>query len=95
MGRRTLPEGMWMRLRDPEALRTAMATQGLSMRGLSDKAGCNKSFIGFLATGHKTSCSSHLAANISAALDVPVDALFDPKPSTRNSQTINQNRSVA
>lgn len=75
-----------MNLRSAEVLRAFINQKGFSRAQLAYLAGCSKSFIGFLATGDKTSCSPDLAARIAEALAVPVDVLFDHRPSTAGRQ---------
>lgn len=58
-----------------------MKQKGFSMQRLATYSGCSKSFIGFLATGDKTSCTEALAVEIARALDVPVDVLFERRAS--------------
>lgn len=75
--RRQQSKGRWMTLRSPEVLRAFMNQKGFSMKRLADYSGCSKSFIGFLATGQKKSCTEKLATEIARALDVPREVLFE------------------
>lgn len=66
-----------------------MKQKDFSVQRLATYAGCSKSFIGFLRTGDKTSCTETLAKEIARALDVPLEVLFEAKasaPSGRNTQ---------
>jgi len=63
-------------------LRATMARRGFSMSRLARYAGCSKSMVGHLASGHKTSCTPDLAVRIAEALDVPTELLFMPNAST-------------
>ena len=85
--RRKSPKGTWMKLRSAEVLRAFMNQKNFSVQRLATYAGCSKSFIGFLRTGDKTSCTRELAIEIARALDVPLEVLFEAKasaPSGRN-----------
>lgn len=70
-----------MRLRSADILKAFMDDKQFSMARLARYADCSKSFIGHLASGHKTSCTPELATRIAEALDVPLVALFDARPS--------------
>lgn len=70
------PKGSWMRLSSPEMLRATMARRNFSMARLARYAGCSKSMVGHLVTGHKSTCTPELAIRISEALDVPTELLF-------------------
>ena len=70
-----------MKLRSPDILRAFMKQKDFSMQRLATYAGCSKSFIGFLTTGDKTSCTEPLAVEIARALDVPLDVLFERRAS--------------
>lgn len=65
-----------MKLQSPEVLKALMNQKGFSMQRLATYSGCSKSFIGFLATGHKKTCTKALADEIARALDVPTSVLF-------------------
>lgn len=79
--RRKSPPGTWMKLRSADVLKAFMKQKGFSVQRLATYAGCSKSFIGFLRTGAKTSCTDELATRISEALDVPKEVLFERKTS--------------
>lgn len=82
-----------MQLSSPEMLRATMARRQITMSRLARYAGCSKSMIGHLASGHKTSCTPSLAARISEALDVPRELLFVEHGSTSRRQNIRSARS--
>lgn len=86
-------KGTWMRLRSADILKAFMDDKQFSMARLARYADCSKSFIGHLTSGHKTSCTPELAERIAEALDVPVVALFDPRPSA-GSGRINKGRAA-
>lgn len=65
-----------MKLLSKEVLQVHMAHKNFSVQRLATYAGCSKSFIGFLRTGAKTSCTKELADKIALALDLPTEALF-------------------
>lgn len=93
--RRKSPKGTWMKLISPEILRAHMKHKGFSVQRLANYAGCSKSFIGFLRTGDKTSCTEALAKEIARALDLPVEALFVAKTSAVSGQDIKQRGAAA
>ena len=76
MKRRKSPKGTWMKLLSAEVLKVHMDHKNFSVQRLATYAGCSKSFIGFLRTGTKTSCTKELADKIALALDLPTEALF-------------------
>lgn len=80
------PKGSWMRLTSPDMLRATMARRSFSMARLARYAGCSKSMIGHLASGHKRTCTPELASRIAEALDVPTELLFVVHVSTARSQ---------
>ena len=83
------PKGTWMRLTSAEMLRATMARRSFSMARLARYAGCSKSMVGHLASGHKATCTPELAVRIAEALDVPTELLFVPSASTSRSHNIN------
>lgn len=83
------PKGTWMRLSSPDMLRATMARRNFSMARLARYAGCSKSMIGHLVSGHKRSCTPELATRISEALDVPTELLFVPCVSTSRGRSVN------
>ena len=76
-----------MRLRDPEALRAAMAARSLSQAEVAALAGCSPSFVSHLlpargrpgARPRKPGCSPERAHALARALRVPVLDLFEPR----------------
>lgn len=70
-----------MKLRSKEILIAFMDDKDFSVTRLAQYAGCSRSFIGHLRSGHKTSCTPKLAQSIAEALDVPWTVLFDARAS--------------
>lgn len=95
MKRRKSPKGTWMKLRSADVLNAFMKQKNFSAQRLATYSGCSKSFIGFLKTGHKTSCTPQLAASISEALDVPLEVLFERRASADSGHTSKQRQRVA
>lgn len=81
------PKGTWMRLSSPEMLRATMDRRGFTLSRLARYAGCSKSMVGHLVSGHKKSCTPQLAARIAEALEVPTELLFVPSVSTARSHS--------
>lgn len=79
--RKRWPKGTWMKLRSKEILNAFMDDKEFSNGRLAQYAGCSRTFIGYLRTGHKTSCTPALAERIAEALNTPLVALFDARPS--------------
>jgi transcriptional regulator with XRE-family HTH domain len=77
-----------MKLRSAEVLRAFMKQKGFSTQRLATYSGCSKSFVGFLATERKTSCTKQLADRISEALDVPVEVLFEHRTSAGSGHNV-------
>ena len=75
-------EGFDVIVRSPAALAQAMSYRGYSVRSLAVAVGANRSTIGHLRSGHRRSCEPVLAARIAAALQMPIDFLFVPRPSS-------------
>lgn len=67
-----------MRLTSPDTLHALMHQRGLSLGELARHAGCSKGFVSHLLSGRRSSCTSVLARRLAAALDVPLDLLFQP-----------------
>ena len=84
-----------MRLSSPEMLRATMDRRSFTMARLARYAGCSKSMIGHLCSGHKASCTPDLAQRISEALDVPTELLFVPSVSTSRRDSITATRRSA
>lgn len=77
-----------MKLTSPDTLKALMKQKNFSYERMARYAGCSKSFIGFLASGDKKSCSPLLAENIAEALEVPLSILFVESPSATRVQTV-------
>lgn len=84
--RQRWPKGTWMKLRSKEILDAFMANKDFSNGRLAQYSGCSRAFIGHLRSGYKTSCTPKLAESIAEALDVPLVALFDARPSAGGGQ---------
>jgi transcriptional regulator with XRE-family HTH domain len=84
--RKRWPKGTWMKLRSREILIAFMDDKEFSTGRLAQYAGCSRSFIGHLRSGHKTSCTPQLAERIAEALDVPTVGLFDQRASSVSSK---------
>jgi transcriptional regulator with XRE-family HTH domain len=91
---KTYPKGAWMRLTSPEMLRATMDRRNFSMARLARYAGCSKSMIGHLCSGHKKTCTPSLATRIAEALDVPAELLFVPSLSTSRSQCLPERKTA-
>lgn len=79
-----------VRLRSPQALADAMQFARLNVRELSQACGNMRyrSTIGHLRSGHRHSCSPHLAGRIEHVLRLPPYSLFDLRmPTTHNMDT--------
>lgn len=66
-----------MRITSPETLRAVMRQRGLSIAAIARSAGCSKGFISHLLAGRRRSCTPPLARRIAAALDVPLELVFE------------------
>lgn len=68
-----------MILKDRKALARLMALEGMSQRGLAERAGWRShSYVGRLVAGTARAVTPEAAARIAAALSVRVDDLFGP-----------------
>jgi len=67
-----------MRLTSPATLRALICQRRLSLAHVARRAGCSKGFVSHLLSGRRSSCTPALAQRIAAALDVPLDLLFQP-----------------
>ncbi|WNM74452.1 helix-turn-helix DNA binding domain protein [Gordonia phage BearBQ] len=79
-----------MKLRSADTLRALMAQDDFSMGRLARYAGCSKGFISHLCAGRRSSCTTTLAENISEALGVPLEILFEPRVSTSSTPIVRQ-----
>ena len=77
----------WVRLRSADTLRALIRQKGLSYSDVARFAGCHKSFIGAMASptpdNQKRSCSQAKAEAIALLLDVPLNVLFEDKPTPK------------
>jgi transcriptional regulator with XRE-family HTH domain len=68
-----------MILKDRKALARLMAVEGMSQRGLAERAGWRShSYVGRLVAGKARAVRPEAAGRIAAALGVRVDDLFGP-----------------
>ena len=88
MKRKKSAKGTWMKLRSAAILIAFMDQKNFSVQRLANYSGCSKSFIGFLRTGHKSSCTEQLAKSIAEALDVPLDVLFERRVSADSGRNV-------
>lgn len=84
---RRYPKGTWMRLSSPDMLRATIERRGFTLSRLARYAGCSKSMVGHLVSGHKKSCTPELAERIAEALEVPTELLFVANESTNRSHS--------
>lgn len=89
------PKGTWMKIRSKDILIAFMEDKNFSTQRLATYAGCSKSMVGHLRSGHKTSCTPRLAQRIAEALDVPLVALFDARTSAVSGENIKAQRTAA
>lgn len=76
-----------MRVRDPAALRKAIAARGVTAVGVSRYAGLkSRSFLSMLASGQRQVCNRRVATRIAEALGVDVDVLFVDEVSSSKGQ---------
>lgn len=67
---------LWVQIISRVTLKALMEHKDLTIRKLETKSGVNRSTIGHLVSGLRTTCLSANAKAIARALDVPTDALF-------------------
>lgn len=68
-------------VRDHRLLAKMMDHHDLSVRQLADRVRYNRSSIGHLRSGKRTTCPDDLAKRIAKALDCPTDLLFETRTS--------------
>lgn len=79
--RKRWPKGTWMRLKSGALLRELMNTKHLSNADVALHAKCSRTWISALVNERRTSCTPAIAQRIAERLEIPVELLFDPKPS--------------
>lgn len=87
---RRWPKGTWMRLRSGALLRELMNSHNLSNADVGMSAGVGRTFISALVNERRTSCTTKVAELIAGRLKVPLEVLFDPRPSAGSGQTNKQ-----
>lgn len=70
------PRRHWVQLISKISFRAIVEHGDWTVRKLADKSGVNRSTIGHLLTGKRSTCTSPNAKAIAKSLGVPVDALF-------------------
>lgn len=83
---RYVKRGIWMRVRDPQALKRWRQRRHLSQRELAFLAKCSQNAIHLLESGQMATLSEDLALSIAHRLDVPWEDLFEARDSTNMSQ---------
>lgn len=68
--------GLDVRLISHQALAQYMEYKGMTVRELALRAGVNRSTIGHLRSGERSTCTPAVARAIAKALDAPIDLLF-------------------
>jgi len=93
--RKRWPKGTWMRLKSGRLLRELMNTKGLSNADLALSAQCGRTWISALANERRNSTTPKVAERIAQRLEVPLEVLFDPRPSAASSNTNKTRTKVA
>jgi plasmid maintenance system antidote protein VapI len=83
-----------MKLRSGPLLRELMNTKGLSNADVALSAGCGRTWISALVNERRTSCTPALAERIAERIQVPVEVLFDPRPSASSGRDSNERRAA-
>ena len=74
-------KAMWMRLKNPDAIRRRRKRMRYTQRDLAALVGCSHTMIGLLETGKIKTCTRLLAEKICTRLDMDLDETFeDPQP---------------
>lgn len=81
-----------MQLKSAEYFKDTIRQRGLSYADVAEMAGCHKSMIGQLASGHRKSCSPDLADRIARCLGVLTGLLFDQRASATSGHRIPEER---
>lgn len=68
-----------VRLVSKDALAVAMQFRGITVRELAERSKVNRSTIGHLRSGKRTSCTPVVAARLAKALDTPTELIFKRK----------------
>lgn len=84
--RKRWPKGTWMRLKNGKLLRELMNTKNVSNAEVALAAGCGRTFISALVNERRTSCTPKVAEAIAKRLDVPLEVVFEPRPSAGSGQ---------
>jgi hypothetical protein len=81
-----------MKLVSADLLEAFMKQRSFTPARLARYAECHRSFIGYLLSGKKSTCSRQLAELIAEALDVPVTVLFVQHGSADRGRDVNSPR---
>lgn len=92
MAKRHWPKGTWMQVISKDTLKALIQQRGLSYADVGEMAGCHRSMIGQLVSGHRISCKPTLAENIARCLGVPVELLFLPRASAASGRVVTDER---
>lgn len=78
--------GLDLRVIDHRALASYMTYKGFTVRTLAFRTGVNRSTIGHLRSGKRTTCSPEAAIAICKVLDVPTQIIFSDRSVERVSR---------
>lgn len=81
-----------MQLISKDTLKALIQQRGFSYKDVGEMAGCHRSMIGQLASGHRKSCGTDLAENIARCLGVPRELLFVARVSAVSGQSVSDER---
>ncbi len=76
---RSRKRGVWMRVREPQALRRWRERRSLTQRDLAYLCKCSQNAIYLLESGRMATLSEDLALTIAKRLDVPWEDLFEAR----------------
>ncbi|UYP17764.1 helix-turn-helix transcriptional regulator [Rhodococcus sp. Z13] len=74
--RRLYGKGIWMRVKNPETLKTLRVMKGLTQGDLALMVRCTQQTISLLETGKMTTLSAALAGALAKKLGTPWESLF-------------------
>lgn len=70
-------KAIWMRLKNPDAIRRRRKRMRYSQRDLAALVGCSHAMIGYLERGTIKTCTRQLAEKISDRLDIDLEEHFE------------------
>ena len=90
--KRSRRSDVWMKVKDPEAIRRWRKRAGFTQTDLAALCRCSQTTVHLLETGKLMAITEELALTVARRLNVPWEDLFEARESSRAARTVQSAR---